>query len=299
MAIYRQSLQFIIINAKCIFSLMAVNEMGGGDLDQSLRMQLNEGEMSNLSGFIDPNETQLPTGILKFPVSEILKGFNEEIDQDLNIDTYEPHITIPCTPNDSIGKRLKEYENLMEELKNSTRQKVEAHHELINLKEQLKEHLRLHTNTKAQMEEVQREVSHYTAEVKDLQNEVRYWKTEANNTDEEQRQATFLKTKLAENNAILEELRIKHGQVKERLRESMKENLALKSSNVEKKDAEKGLEQLCTNYQDEIEELKRKLQDQITSKKEIACQYTEKLEKASHAYDVLKGIAKNLRTYLL
>ena len=264
----------------------------GGVLDQSLRMQLNEGEMSNISGFNDPNETQLPTGILRFPVDDILKAFNEEVDQDFNTYSCEPSSSIPCTPNDLIGKRLKEYENLMEELKNSTRQKVNAHHELVKLKEELKEHLLLHTNTNVQLEEVHQEVTRYIAQAEDLQNEVMYWKTEANNTNKEHQDAIFLKTKLAESNAILEELRIKHGQVKERLRESMKENLALKTSKVKKKEAEKGLEQLCTNYQDEIEELKVKFQDKITLEETVANQHTQILQEASKAYDLLKGIVQ-------
>ena len=316
---------------RIIFSLITVNEVGGGDQDQSVCMQLNEGEMSNISVFNDPNETQLPTGILKFPVNEIMEGFNEEVDQDLYVNRCEPHTTSPSTPTDMISNRLKEYENLMEDLKASTRQKVEAHIELIKLKRELTDHLRLHQESKANLDKMESQVNGYITQVEQLQTEVMYWKSEVNqqehndqvklaklqdeisqfmtqveqlqneviywktdsNTKEHNESGT-LKTKLAESNAILEDLRIKYGQAKERLRESMRENVALKTSKVKKKEAEKGLEQLCMNYQDEIEELKRKLLDQAAKVEADTKQHDEKLKAAFNSYDTLQGMIKYL-----
>jgi chromosome segregation ATPase len=176
--------------------------------------------MSNVSALIDPNETQLPAGVFKFPANEIMESVNVEIDEKYNVEGIEPHSTSPKTPMDILGNRLKEYECLMDDLKASTKQKIEAHQELIRLKQ-------------------------------------------------ENAETATLKTRLAETNVILEDLRIKHGnekekliEAKERLRESMKENLALKTIKARKKEAEKGLEQLCMNYQEEIEKLKTKVADQ-------------------------------------
>ena len=78
--------------------------------------------------------------------------------------------------------------------------------------------------------------------------------------------------------------------MKERLRESMKENVALKTSKVKKKEAEQGLERLCRNYQEEIEELKRKLIDQEVGIREETNQVNNKLQEAYSAYDAIKGM---------
>ena len=304
------------------------NEIGGGDQNRSLCMQLNEGEISNLSGFNDPNETQLPTKILKFPLNEIMEGFNEEIDQEVRSGNCELQSASPGTPRD-INGRLKEYENLMADLKASTRQKIEAHNELMELKHQLTEHLQLHQDSNAKLDQMQIKVNEYIAKMEQLQNEIIYWKSEATKQEhhdkvkldelhkevdqyigqidqlkteliywktesktKEHNESAILKIKLAECNNILEELRIKYGEAKERLRESMKENVALKTSKVKKKEAEKGLEQLCANFQDEIEELKRRLVDKTVEMETETQKQNEKLYTASNAYDGLKGMVK-------
>ena len=310
--------------------MITVNEAGGGDQYDSACMELNEGEILETSVFMDPNETQLPTGIFKFPVNEVMEGLNEEIENDNNVNINEPPSASPKTPflgQDMIGKRLREYEILMDDLKASTKQKVQAHHELTQLKQELSDHLQLYRESKENLENMQREVSKYIKQVEQFQNEAIFWKTETKKQENEgkekcknlqnqigqftsqieqlQNELLYWKTelrakennenasskiKLAETNAILEDLRIKHGEMKERLRESMKENVALKTSKVKKKEAEQGLERLCRNYQEEIEELKRKLIDQEVGIREETNQVNNKLQEAYSAYDAIKGM---------
>merc|ERR1719284_254986 len=158
----------------------------------------------------------------------------------------------------------------------------------MQLKGELSYHLKIYEETKYNLDLMQTKIEQFTVQVEQLKNETTYWKMEAEKQDEnksdliklqdrnkqlendllhwktenmphESEEFTSLKTRFAETNNILEDLRITHGQTKERLRESMKENLALKSNKAKKKEAEKGLEKLCMNYQEEIEELKRQL----------------------------------------
>merc|ERR1712223_2057614 len=246
------------------------------------------GEISNTSAFIDPNETQLPTGILKFPTNEVIDGINKERDDDYNFARQNDDFSSPNKPMDIVNNRLKEYEELIRDLKESKKQKTEKHEELMQLKEELSYHLKIYEETKYNLDLMQTKIEQFTVQVEQLKNETTYWKMEAEKQDEnksdiiglqdrnkqlenellhwktenmphESAEFTSLKTRFAETNNILEDLRITHGQTKERLRESMKENLALKSSKAKKKEAEKGLEKLCMNYQEEIEELKRQL----------------------------------------
>ena len=274
-----------------IDSLVTVNELAAGDQNQSLLMELNEGEISNASALIDPNETQLPTGILKFPTNEIIDGINKEIDEDFYMGGQDDKLPSPKSPMDIVNNRLKEYEELIRDLNENKKQKSEKHQELMELKKELSYHLKIYQETKANLDNMQNKVEKFTIHVEQLQNETEYWKmesekrenenkdklinlqdqnkrlendllywkTENKSHEESQDEASSLKTRLAETNNILEELRINYGQTKERLRESMRENVALKSNKAKKKEAEKGLEQLCMNYQEEIEELKRQL----------------------------------------
>ena len=191
---------------------MTGNQWATGDQHRSGYIELNEEEISNASAVMDPNETQLPAGVFKFPAHEIMESVNVEFDEKYNVEGAVSHSASPKTPTDILEIRLKEYECLMEDLRTSTKAKSEAQHELMKLKQ-------------------------------------------------ENAGTANLKTKLAETNAILEDLRIKHGnekekliEAKERLRESMKENLALKTIKARKKETEKDLEQ-------QMEELKRQLRD--------------------------------------
>merc|ERR1712226_1778745 len=123
-------------------------------------MELNEGEILETSVFMDPNETQLPTGIFKFPINEA-------------------HSASPKTPflgQDMIGKRLREYEILMDDLKASTKQKVQAHHELTQLKQELSDHLQLYRESKENLDNMQKEVSKYIKQVEQFQNEAIFGK---------------------------------------------------------------------------------------------------------------------------
>ena len=293
---------------------MTVNELAAGDQNQSAVMELNEGEISNTSAFIDPNETQLPTGILKFPTNEVIDGINKEIDDDYNFARQNDNFSSPKTPMDIVNNRLKEYEELILDLKESKKQKTEKHEELMQLKEELSYHLKIYEETKYNLDLMQNKIEQFTVQVEQLKNETKYWKMEAEKQDDnesdlirlqdrnkelekellhwkienmphESDEFTSLKTRFAETNNILEDLRITHGQTKERLRESMKENLALKSSKAKKKEAEKGLEKLCMNYQEEIEELKRQLTN-INVEKE------EKLHTNDNKHESLKGKSK-------
>ena len=168
--------------------MITVNEAGGGDQYDSACMELNEGEILETSVFMDPNETQLPTGIFKFPVNEVMEGLNEEIENDNNVNINEPHSASPKTPflgQDMIGKRLREYEILMDDLKASTKQKVQAHHELTQLKQELSDHLQLYRESKENLENMQREVSKYIKQVEQFQNEAIFWKTETKKRENE------------------------------------------------------------------------------------------------------------------
>merc|ERR1712141_152436 len=93
----------------------------------------NEGEMSNISLIVDPNETKLPTTIFTLPVDNIVKELIEEFNG--------IHITEGGTYGQSaseiLEQRLEEYENLMDDLKATTKQKFEAHQELFKVKQQL------------------------------------------------------------------------------------------------------------------------------------------------------------------
>ena len=293
---------------------MTVNELAAGDQNQSAVMELNEGEISNTSAFIDPNETQLPTGILKFPTNEVIDGINKEIDDDYNFARQNDNFSSPKTPMDIVNNRLKEYEELILDLKESKKQKTEKHEELMQLKEELSYHLRIYEETKYNLDLMQNKIEQFTVQVEQLKNETQYWKMEAEKQDDnesdlirlqdrnkelekellhwktenmphESDEFTCLKTRFAETNNILEDLRITHGQTKERLRESMKENLALKSNKAKKKEAEKGLEKLCMNYQEEIEELKRQLTIMNVEKE-------EKLQSNGNKHESLKGKLK-------
>ena len=81
--VYLLQVKYFLISFS-LLSLVTVNELAAGDQNQSAVMELNEGEISNASAFIDPNETQLPTGILKFPTIEVIDVINKEIDNSLN-----------------------------------------------------------------------------------------------------------------------------------------------------------------------------------------------------------------------
>ena len=294
------------------YSLVTVNELAAGDQNQSANMELIEGEISNTSALIDPNETQLPTGILKFPTNEIIDIINQEIDEDYYIANKDDYSPSPKTPMDIVNNRVKEYEELIRALKDSKKQKSNVHQELLKLKEELASRLMMYQETRDNLDVMQSKVEKYSSQVEQLKNETAYWKMEAEkqgseskidlvklqdhnkrlekelsywkdeSSHQENDDAPSLKTRLAETNNILEDLRITHGQTKERLRESMKENLALKSCKAKKKDAEKGLEQLCMNYQDEIEELKRQLTD-LRGKEEES-------KAISNEYESLKGM---------
>ena len=294
--------------------MVTVNELAAGDQNQSLLMELNEGEISNTSALIDPNETQLPTGILKFPTNEIIDGINKEIDEDFYIGGRNDNLPSPKSPMDIVNNRLEEYEELIRDLNEHKKQKSEKHQELMDLKKELSNHLRIYQETKANLDIMQNKVEKFTVHVEQLQNETEYWKmesekrenenkdklmnlqdqnkrlendllywkTENKSNEESQDEASSLKTRLAETNNILEDLRINYGQTKERLRESMRENVALKSNKAKKKEAEKGLEQLCMNYQEEIEELKRQLTVINAAKQET-------IKTTGSKYESLKG----------
>ena len=105
-----------------IDSLVTVNELAAGDQNQSLLMELNEGEISNASALIDPNETQLPTGILKFPTNEIIDGINKEIDDDFYKGGQDDKLPSPKSPMDIVNNRLKEYEELIRDLNENKKQ---------------------------------------------------------------------------------------------------------------------------------------------------------------------------------
>lgn len=294
--------------------MVTVNELAAGDQNQSLLMELNEGEISNTSALIDPNETQLPTGILKFPTNEIIDGINKEIDEDFYIGGRNDNLPSPKSPMDIVNNRLEEYEELIRDLNENKKQKSEKHQEVMDLKKELSNHIRVYQETKANLDIMQNKVEKFTVHVEQLQNETEYWKmesekrenenkdklinlqdqnkrlendllywkTENKSNEESQDEASSLKTRLAETNNILEDLRINYGQTKERLRESMRENVALKSNKAKKKEAEKGLEQLCMNYQEEIEELKRQLTVSNAAKQET-------IKTTGSKYESLKG----------
>ena len=88
-------------------SLIVLQEEGdSSNQNQSICMELNEGEIKNDSVLIDPNETQLPAEILKFPVNNILEDIGEEIGDTEVIDyPYSPE-----TPVTNVEHRLREYE---------------------------------------------------------------------------------------------------------------------------------------------------------------------------------------------
>jgi chromosome segregation ATPase len=97
---------------------------------------------------------------------------------------------------------------------------------LIKLKQELADHLQLHHRTKETLEDMQRKLETYTI------------------------QAEKLKTRLAETNAILEDLRIKHGKEKEKS-EELKRQL---------RDAE-DLRIKHGKEKEKFDELKRQLRD--------------------------------------
>ena len=73
-------------------------------------------------------------------------------------------------------------------------------------------------------------------------------------------------------------------------RESANENEALRSIQSKTKAAEKCLEQLCLNYQAEIEELKEEISDQnCKSRGETKQQLKDRLQLALSERDELKG----------
>ena len=156
-------------------SLIALQEEGdSSNQNQSICMELNEGEIKNDSVFIDPNETQLPAEILKFPVNNILEDIGEEIGDNGVIDYPDS----PKTPESNVEHRLREYETLMNELKASKKQKIEAHHELVTLKKELEDHLKTHADLKGNMDKMQAKVSVYISQAEQLQGETIYWKME-------------------------------------------------------------------------------------------------------------------------
>ena len=301
-------------------SLIALQEEGdSSNQNQSICMELNEGEIKNDSVLIDPNETQLPAEILKFPVNNILEDIGEEIGDNEVIDyPYSPE-----TPVTNVEHRLREYESLMNELKASKRQKIEAHHELVTLKKELEDHLKTHADLKGNMDKMQAKVSVYISQAEQLQGETIYWKMETekqedktqnlqddilnltNQVKELERELDYwknqdkedckmLKTKLAEATTTIKDLRIKRYQEKdtltEKLRESANENEALRSIQSKTKAAEKCLEQLCRNYQAEIEELKEEISDQnCKSGGETKQQLKDRLQLVLSERDELKG----------
>ena len=138
------------------------------------------------------------------------------------------------------------------------------------------------------MQNLQDEISRLTSQVKELECELDNWK----NQDRED--CKMLKIKLAEATTTIKDLRIKRYQDKdtltEKLRESTNENEALRSIQTKTKAAEKCLEQLCRNYQAEIEELKEEILDQNgKSGSETKQQLKDRLQLALSERDELKG----------
>ena len=282
-------------------------------------MELNEGEIKNDSALFDLNETQLPAEIFKFPVNNILEDIGDEIGENGGID----YPNSPKTPVSNVEHRLREYESLMNELKASKKQKIEAHHELITLKKELEEHIKIHADLKGNMEKMQAKVSVYISQAEQLQGETIYWKMETekqedkmqnlqdeisrltsqvkeleceldNWKNQDREDCKMLKIKLAEATTTIKDLRIKRYQDKdtltEKLRESTNENEALRSIQTKTKAAEKCLEQLCRNYQAEIEELKEEILDQNgKSGSETKQQLKDRLQLALSERDELKG----------
>ena len=301
-------------------SLIALQEEGdSSNQNQSICMELNEGEIKNDSVLIDPNETQLPAEILKFPVNNILEDIEEEIGDNGGID----YLNSPKTPVSNVEHRIREYESLMNELKASKKQKIEAHHELVTLKKELEDHLKTHTNLKGNMDKMKAKISVYISQAEQLQGENIYWKMETEKQEDkiqnlqdeilhltnqvkklenelgywknqDKEECKMLKTKLAEATTTMKDLRIKRYQDKdtltEKLRESANENEALRSIQTKTKAAEKCLEQLCRNYQVEIEELKEEILDQNgKSGVETKQQLKDRLQLALSERDELKG----------
>merc|ERR1719510_99998 len=116
-------------------SLAAVNELNESNTNHFSCLELNEGEMSNISLTIDPNETKLPTTIFTLPVDNIVKELIEEFNG-IHI-TDRDNGTSGQTASEILERRLEEYENLMDDLKATTKQKFEAHQELFKVKQQL------------------------------------------------------------------------------------------------------------------------------------------------------------------
>merc|ERR1719376_2035560 len=125
--------------------LVDVSVMSESLLDAS-RSFLQMGGTGDGNGQEDVvNETQLPESVFKFPTEEVFKQLSETgIDRDLDEDSVDQDDQeddtgglSPVTVKMMVGKRLKEYENLMVELRDSSKRRANAEGQAMSLKREL------------------------------------------------------------------------------------------------------------------------------------------------------------------
>ena len=252
------------------------NSSFGGDdslLDVSLMSEslLNASKSFLLNGN-DLNDTQLPEDIFIFPSEEIIREFGDGEGEDLS----------PVTVKTMVGHRLKEYENLMTELRDSSKRTADAEGQVLRLKREVNQ-------IQADRDELKLELSKTERKVTELNGQLVH-------NDEK---LVEYKTQLADTQAILDGLRVKNGCLKESVQKLQEENGELRNASklIKLHEVEEKLRQTEAQHKTLLEkyskarEYSELLQKEVESYKETEVLLKEQIEAHENDEDLKTQLA--------